>query len=150
MPLSGLPLYQKYFSMSLKAFSKWNNIQEYESIILYVLISLVLIFKLFLMISILNNIIMNIFVYKSCPTSDGFLKLMFWKRLKDTETISTFKALSLYVHTIHGKKKQNFPPWSLFRFPFLLSREGASSPYRLPIKAQYYILSQCLLIREVK
>lgn len=43
--LSGLPLYQKYFSMSLKALSKWNNIQEYETIIIYLLVSLVLTFK---------------------------------------------------------------------------------------------------------
>lgn len=51
--------------MSLTTLSKVNNFQEYESIMIYILISLAWTFKLFLMVTILNNIIMNTFVYKS-------------------------------------------------------------------------------------
>lgn len=72
--LFGLPLYQKYFFMSSMTLSKLNNIQEYKSIMIYLLICLLWTFKLFLMITILNNIIMNNFVYK-CLSNIWFIPI---------------------------------------------------------------------------
>lgn len=74
---------------------------------------------------------MNIFVYKSCPPFERFLKVMSWKRMTDTEMMNTFKALSLSFvsHANTWEEKAKLPSIVFSDFhSYYLSRECASPP----------------------